>query len=49
MGEVDDVDAHVVLLEAHADVFEVVLVSFQWVADEDDDTLPLGLVLPVLE
>ena len=49
MSEVDDIDRNIVLLEAHSHVLEVILISFQRVADEDDDSLPLRLVLPVLE
>ena len=49
MREVDDIDGDVVLLESSSDVLEVVLGTVQGMADEYDDSLPLGLVLPVLE
>ena len=49
MREVDHIDGDVVLLESSSDVLEVVLGTVQRMADEHDDSLPLGLVLPVLE
>ena len=50
MSEIDDIDRHIVLLHPHAQVLEVFFSALsEWVADKDDDSLPLALVLPVLQ
>jgi len=49
VGEVDDVDGHIVLLESHAHVLILLLSLLERVADEEDDPLLLRLILSVLE
>lgn len=49
MSEVDDIDGDVVLLESSSDVLVVLLGAVQRMANEYNNSLPLRLVLPVLE
>lgn len=49
MGEVDDIDSHIVLLEPHTHVFEVFFSTSKWMANEYDNSLSLGFVLSMLK
>ena len=49
LAKVDNVDGDRVLLELLAELDEVLLLLLDRAAHEDDDALPLVLVLPVLE
>jgi len=45
IGKVDDVDVDIISLQTLSKFFAHVFVFFNWVANENDDSLPLVLVL----
>ncbi len=49
VGQVDDINGHIVLLESHAQILEIVLRSSNGVTHKDDNPLALRLILAMLQ